>query len=551
MIRRIQGPSTGSEAKRTPSWVRCAVGARSCVFSLGNGSVGSHNVAEKALEFNVRRAARARDKSLPSRPFSPGPGEKVPKADEGDPFRQKRFGRGYAALRNIGAAATHHGDARQLLYPRREMTWQYTPRVAVIRGIRTPFAKSGTHYAHLSALDLGKLAVTELVQRSGISPSDINELVFGNVIPSVKAPNLAREIVLGTGLPTKIPSYSVGMACASANQAITAAADRISRGYADTIIAGGAESLSDIPILFSKNFADALVNASKQKSITGKLSAFSKIRPKDLAPDAPALAESTTGLTMGESAEKMAKENGISREEQDLFALQSHRRAAEAVASGRFADEVMTVVVPPKFDNVVEKDNLVRGETTLEALAKLRPVFDRRYGTITAGNASPLTDGAAAVLLMSEEKAKALGLKPIGFLRSYAYAATDPFDQLLQGPVFAVPVALERAKVKLEEIGVIEMHEAFAAQVLSNIQWLGSKRVAQEKLGRSEAVGQIDPEKINRTGGSIALGHPFGATGARIVTTVCNELQRTGEQFGLVTVCAAGGIGVAMVLERE
>jgi acetyl-CoA acyltransferase len=434
---------------------------------------------------------------------------------------------------------------------RLDMTWQYTPRVAIIQGLRTPFAKSGTHYAQLSALDLGKMVVAELVQRSGIDPNSVQEVVFGNVIPSVKAPNIAREIILGTGLPRKIPGYTVGKACASSNQAITAASDMIARGYADVVIAGGSESLSDVPILFSKNFSNALVSASKQKSMGGKLGAFTKIRPKDLAPDAPAIAESTTGLTMGESAEKMAKENGITREAQDKFALQSHHRAAQATADGRFKDEVMTVLVPPGYENVVDADNLIRGDSTLEQMAKLKPVFDRRYGSITAGNASPLTDGAAAVLLMSEEKAKSLGLKPIGFLRSYAYAATDPFDQLLQGPVFALPTALERAKVKLEEIGVIEMHEAFAAQVLSNIQWLGSKKIAQEKLGRSEPVGEIDPEKINRTGGSIALGHPFGATGARIVTTVCNELQKTGEQYGLVTVCAAGGIGVAMVLERE
>ncbi len=431
------------------------------------------------------------------------------------------------------------------------MTWQYTPRVAVVAGIRTPFAKSGTHYGHLNALDLGKLVVSELVQRAGIDPSEVQEVVFGNVIPSVKAPNIAREIVLGTGLPRKIPGYTVGKACASANQAITAASDMIARGYADVVIAGGAESLSDIPILFSKQFSDILVTASKQKSLGGKIGAFSKLRPKDLAPDAPAIAESTTGLTMGESAEKMAKANGITREAQDKFALQSHHRAAEATASGRFKDEVMTVLVPPSYDDAVETDNLIRSDSTLEGLAKLRPVFDRKYGTITAGNASPLTDGAAAVMLMSEEKAKAAGIKPLGFIRSYAYAATDPFDQLLQGPVFALPTALERAKIKLEEVGVIEMHEAFAAQVLSNIQWLGSKKIAKEKLGRSEPVGEIDPEKINRTGGSIALGHPFGATGARIVTTVCNELQRTGEQYGLVTVCAAGGMGVAMVLERE
>src|SRR5947209_7075596 len=351
--------------------------------------------------------------------------------------------------------------------------WQYTPRVAVIRGVRTPFAKSGTHYARLSALDLGKLAVTELLARSGIDPKSVQEVVFGNVIPSVKAPNIAREIILGTGLPRKIPGYTVSKACASSNQAITSGADLIFRGYADTVIAGGAESLSDIPILFSKNFADALVNASKQKSLGGKLGAFSRIRPRDLAPDAPAIAESTTGLTMGESAEKMAKENGISREAQDKFALQSHLRAAEATASGRFKDEVMTVVVPPSFENIVDKDNLIRGDSTLDAMAKLKPVFDRKYGTITAANSSPLTDGAAAVLLMSEEKAKERGLKPIGFIKSYAFAATDPFDQLLQGPVFALPKALERARISLADIGVIEMHEAFAAQVLSHIQWLG------------------------------------------------------------------------------
>jgi acetyl-CoA acyltransferase len=429
--------------------------------------------------------------------------------------------------------------------------FEYMQRVAIIRGVRTPFAKSGTHYARLTALDLGKMVVTELVERTGINPNQVQEVVFGNVIPSVKAPNIAREIVLGTGLPKKIPGYTVGKACASANQAITAAADMISRGYADIVIAGGSESLSDVPILFSRNMAEALTGAAKAKSALARIGAFKKIRLKDLAPETPAIAESTTGLSMGESAEKMAKENHISREEQDKFAAQSHHRAAEATKSGRFKDEVMTVVVPPGYDNVVETDNLIRADTTVEALSKLCPVFDKKYGTLTAGNSSPLTDGAAAVLLMSEDKAKAMGFKPIGFIRSYAYAATDPFDQLLQGPVFALPTALERAKITLKDVGVIEMHEAFAAQVLSNIQWMGSKKIAQEKLGRSEPIGDIDPQSINHTGGSIALGHPFGATGARIVTTVCNELQRMGQQYGLVTVCAAGGMGVAMILERE
>src|SRR5438128_4463394 len=236
-------------------------------------------------------------------------------------------------------------------------------RVAIVRGLRTPFAKSGTHYAHLNALDLGKLAVTELIERSGVDPKTVQEVVFGNVIPSVKAPNIAREIVLGTGLPRKIPGYTVGKACASANQAITSGADLIFRGYADTVIAGGSESLSDVPILFSKNFSEALVGASKQKSVVGKLGTFTRIRPKDLVPDTPAIAESSTGLTMGESAEKMAKENGITREAQDRFAMQSHHRAAKATANGRFKEEVMTVIVPPVFETIVESDNLIRGDS--------------------------------------------------------------------------------------------------------------------------------------------------------------------------------------------
>ena len=431
------------------------------------------------------------------------------------------------------------------------MTWQYNPRVAIVRGLRTPFAKAGTVYAKLDALELGKIVVSELLQRSEIDPKEVNELIYGTVIPSVKAANIAREIVLGVGLPRSISGFSVSRACASSNTALTSGADLIARGYADTVVVGGAESLSTVPILFSRRFAEVLVAASKQKTMGGKLGMFRKLRPKDLAPDAPALAESVTGLTMGESAEIMAKENGITRESQDKFALQSHLRAAKATADGWFKDEVMSFPVPPDYENVADTDNLVRADTTLDALAQLKPVFDRKFGTITAGNASGLTDGASAILLMSEEKAKARGYTPIGYVRSYAYAALDPFDQLLQGPVFAIPLALDRAKLTLKEIDVVEMHEAFAAQVLSNVSWLGSKKIAETKLGRSEPVGELDPEAINPMGGSIALGHPFGATGARIITSVCNHLQRTGKQYGLISVCAAGGQGSAVVVERE
>ncbi|MGK2856595.1 MAG: acetyl-CoA C-acyltransferase FadI [Thermoanaerobaculia bacterium] len=431
------------------------------------------------------------------------------------------------------------------------MTWQYNPRVAIVRGLRTPFAKAGTTYAKLDALELGKIVVSELLQRTELDPKEVGEVIYGTVIPSVKAANIAREIVLGVGLPRSIPGFTVSRACASSNTALTCGADMIALGQADTVVVGGAESLSTVPILFSRRFAEVLVAASKQKTMSGKLGMFRKLRPKDLAPDAPALAESVTGLTMGESAEIMAKENGITREAQDRFALQSHVRAAKAIADGWFDDEVMSFPVPPDYENVADTDNLVRSDTTYEALAQLKPVFDRKFGTITAGNASGLTDGASAILLMSEDKAKERGFKPIGFLRSYAYAALDPFDQLLQGPVFAIPLALDRAKLKLKDIDVVEMHEAFAAQVLSNIAWLGSKTIAETKLGRSEPVGELDPEAINPTGGSIAIGHPFGATGARIITSVCNHLQRTGKQYGLISVCAAGGQGSAVIVERE
>lgn len=424
-------------------------------------------------------------------------------------------------------------------------------RVAIVKGLRTPFAKAGTVYSRLDALELGKIVVSEIVQNTGIDPETVDYLVFGTVIPNVKAGNVAREIVLGTSLPRNIPAHTVSQACASANQAITTAADMIHRGYADIVIAGGSESLSNVPILFSKKFAETMVAASRQKSVAGKLKAFTRLRPQHLAPEVPAIAESTTGLTMGQSAEVMAKENSISREAQDKFAYQSHHRAAQAFEKGYFDDEVMTVLVPDKYETIVKEDNLIRKDTTIEKLSTLNPVFDKKYGSITAGNASPLTDGAAAMLLMSEKKAKALGFEPLAYLKSYAYAALDPFDQLLQGPAFAIPQALDRAGLTLGDIDVIEMHEAFAAQVLSNIQWLGSREFAQKRLGRDQAVGEVDPEAINLTGGSIAIGHPFGATGSRIVTSVANQMKRSGKQYGLVTVCAAGGLGSAIVLERE
>lgn len=422
-------------------------------------------------------------------------------------------------------------------------------RVAIVAGVRTPFARAGTAFKSISAIELGKLCVAELLQRTNLDGKEVQALVFGTVVPSVVEPNIAREVSLLPLLPKGVQAYTVSRACASANQAITDAADQIALGHLDVAIAGGSESLSNIPILHSQRFAETLVLASKAKSLPARLRILSRLRPRDFIPITPAIAEPTTGETMGQSAEKMAKLNAISREEQDHFALRSHRLASAGTADGRLTAEIMPVYVPPKFESVLTSDNGIREDTSYEQLAALKPVFDRKYGSVTAGNSSPLTDGGACVLLMNEEKAKALGYPTLGLIRSYAYAALDPGEQLLQAPVLAAPVALKRAGLTLKDIDLVEMHEAFAAQVLSNLKGFESKWWA-ERAGFSQPVGEVDRAKLNVMGGSIAIGHPFGATGARITTTLLNELRRRDGRFGLMTVCTAGGMGFAMVVER-
>lgn len=421
-------------------------------------------------------------------------------------------------------------------------------RVAIVAGLRTPFARAGTALKALSAIELGRLCVAELVQRTGIDGQEVDLLVYGTVVPSVLAPNIAREVSLLPHLPKGVQAFTVSRACASSNQAITDAADQIVLGHADCAIAGGAESLSTVPILHSRGFSDALVAASKAKTLGARAGALARIRPRDLVPVTPAIAEPTTGETMGESAEKMAKINHIAREDQDQFALRSHRLAHAGTVDGRLTAEIMPVWPPPRFEPLAA-DNGIRDDTTIEKLRDLKPVFDRRYGSVTAGNSSPLTDGAASVLLMSEEKATAMGVEPLAYIRSYAYAALDPGEQLLMAPVLAAPIALARAGLALQDIDLVEMHEAFAAQVLSNLRGLDSDEWAA-RAGIRQPVGEVDRARLNVLGGSIAIGHPFGATGARITTTLANELARRGGQFGLMTVCAAGGLGFAMVIER-
>jgi acetyl-CoA acyltransferase len=425
-----------------------------------------------------------------------------------------------------------------------------TKRVAIVGGFRTPFLRAGTQFEKMTAVELGAAAVKELVIRLDVDTSEIDEVIYGTVIPSVSRPNIAREVVFDANLSQKTPAASVIMACASSNRAITDSAEKIALGLANVVVAGGSECLSDAPILFSREFARRLVKLSKAKTPAQKAKALAGFRPGELAPVAPAIAEYTTGLSMGQSAEKMAKENHISREAQDEYALSSHRRAAAGWDSGVLPPEVVPVPIGPRYEEVATADNIIRRDSTLEQLAKLPPVFDRKFGTVTAANSSPLTDGASAVLLMSEERARAQGRRILAFVRSWAYSALDPGDQLLQGPAYAAPIALDRAGLKLSDVGRVEMHEAFAAQVLSNLQAFASQDFAREKLGRDAPLGEVDPKILNLYGGSIAIGHPFAATGARIVTTLANELTRSKVQFGLLTVCAAGGLGHAMVLER-
>ena len=423
-------------------------------------------------------------------------------------------------------------------------------RAAVVAGLRTPFVRAGTDFAQLDVLELARSVTVELLQRSGLDPASVDHVIYGNVTRPVQYSNLARELVLAAGLPKSTPADTVTLACASACQAITDATNLIERGYADVVIAGGVEMLSNVPIALSPPLGRALVAASQAKSVGDRVQSFRGLKLADLPPVAPSITETSTGLSMGQSAELMAKVNNISRADQDAWALRSHRNAAAAWQDGRLAEEVSPVYVVNDGGRAVTRDNHIRPDTSLEKLAQLKPVFDRQYGSVTAGNSSPLTDGAASVLLMSDERARALGLQPKALVRSYAYAAVDPGGELLIGPAYAIPRALERAGLQLSDIDLVEMHEAFAAQVLSTLKKLASRTFAEQELGRAEPVGGLDPERMNLRGGSIALGHPFGATGARCVTTLANEMERQSAQLGLVSVCAAGGVGAAIILER-
>lgn len=422
-------------------------------------------------------------------------------------------------------------------------------RAVIIRGARTPFVRAFGDLTRVDTIALGVAAVRGVLEKVGLSYKEVEGIVWGGVILPSASPNVAREIALDLQLGAGCEGMTVTRACASGLQAITLAAAAIERGEADVLIAGGSDSTSNAEIKLPQRVVHALAPLALGKPTPADvLGALAQLAPfTDIFPKAPKIAERSTGEVMGESAERMARRNEITREAQDAFAYASHKRAAKAIADGLFDDEVVPVRLPDGRE--IRTDGLVRADTTLEKLAKLRPVF-AKDGTLTAGNSSALTDGAGAVLLMSEQKARALGLTPLAAFASWSYVGVDPRDQLLIGPAIAVPRALERAGLALADVDLVDLHEAFAAQVLSITKALGSAAFARARLGRDAAVGEIDPERLNVYGGSLALGHPFGATGARMVTTMANALARTNKRTAVLGICAAGGLGAAAVLER-
>ncbi|MGD9425454.1 acetyl-CoA C-acyltransferase FadI [Pantoea sp. NSTU24] len=423
-------------------------------------------------------------------------------------------------------------------------------RIAITHGLRTPFLRQATGFHGIPAVELGRMVISELMARSELPPAVIEQLVFGQVVQMPEAPNIAREIVLSSGLGVQTDAYSVSRACATSFQAVANVAESLMAGTISAGIAGGADSSSVLPIGVTKTLARALVDLNKARSLGQKLHILRRLRPRDLLPVPPAVAEYSTGLRMGDTAEQMAKSHGITREAQDALALRSHQRAARAWQSGVLQQEVMAAFVPP-WKSAIDQDNNVRMNAKAEDYARLRPAFDRQHGSVTAANSTPLTDGAAAVILMREGRARELGISPLGYLRSYAFTAIDVKQDMLLGPAYSTPLALDRAGVTLNDLTLIDMHEAFAAQTLSNLQLFRDERFARDVLNRPHALGEVNEERFNVLGGSIAYGHPFAATGARMITQTLNELRRRGGGLGLVTACAAGGLGAAMVLEAE
>ena len=420
-------------------------------------------------------------------------------------------------------------------------------RVAIIGGSRIPFCRSNTAYSELSNLDMLATSINGLVDRFDLAGVEIGEVGAGAVISHSKDWNLAREAVLSTRLSPLTTAYTLQMACGTSLQAALQLGAKIATGQIDSAIAAGSDTTSDAPIVFGRKFAQRLIRLSNAKTMSERLAAFKGFRPGELTPQAPGAGEPRTKMAMGQHCELMAKEWGISRADQDQLAYQSHKKAATAYAEGFFDD----LLVPCAG---ISKDNHLRADTSLEKLATLKPAFDRKSGngTLTAGNSTPLTDGASSVLLASEEWAKARGLPVLAYL-TYGKTASVDFvagEGLLMAPTVAVARMLADTGLSLQDFDFYEIHEAFAAQVLCTLRAWESEKYCKQRLGLTQALGSIDPAKLNVKGSSLAFGHPFAATGGRIVATLAKLLDQRGSGRGLISVCTAGGMGVVAMLEK-
>jgi acetyl-CoA acyltransferase len=421
--------------------------------------------------------------------------------------------------------------------------------IVFIDGCRTPFLKSGTDYLNLMSYELGQFAIKGLLQKTDLNPKEVDQVIMGTVISNVQTSNVAREAALSAGIPNTTHCQTVTQACISANRAICNGVNEILVGNADVIIAGGVENTSDTPIGFPKKMRNKLFGAQKLRGFGGTLKFIFSLRFSDFIPVRPAVAEYTTGRTMGQDCDIMAARFNVSREEQDDFAYRSHQLAGKAQEAGYLKDEMCEVALIPKF-KAITSDNGIRPSAKRTKLAKLRAAFDKKHGTLTAANSSFLTDGGAASLIMSEAKAVELSLKPKSSIIAYTFTGQDLEDELLLGPAYAIAKVLEKANLTLDQMDVIELHEAFAGQVLANVKCLASDEFAKNKLGRTKAVGELDPSKLNKWGGSLSIGHPFGATGSRLLTTASNRLIKEGGTYALIAACAAGAHGHAMIIKK-
>ena len=423
-------------------------------------------------------------------------------------------------------------------------------KIAIVNGVRTPFVKAWGVFDNLPAHRLGALCVTELLQRTKLDSRLVDEVIMGCVAQPAEAANVARVISLLAGIPKEKKAYTVCRNCASGFEAVTSAAEKIQCGMDEIVIAGGTESMSHMPLLFNKEASTLFQKLSKAKTILDRIKIFAQMRPRHFVPTPSlmlGLTDPVCGLNMGQTAELLAKDFGISREAQDRFALESHRRAA--AAAEKLREETTDVFVPPEYRACVRDDNGIRKNQTYEALEKLKPIFDRKTGTVTAGNASQVTDGACALLLMTEEKAEKLGLEVLGYLRDYAYVGLEPARMGL-GSAIAIEKVLEQNSLDLKDIDLFEINEAFAVQVLACLRALASGDFAKKCFSSGLPVGEIPREKLNVNGGAIALGHPVGTSGARLILTCLKEMKRRSLRRGLVTACIGGGQGAALILER-